>query len=135
MRPNREMPLVNNPFSLYSNMTDDNVPREFYMIAREKTGLVVDMPPDAEYVKAKKWTSLSPAYPQDGYIFEKGGLVVVNLGEHKERWKRFDFAAYRSPNENLLFHTAGLNAWIRLKRRIAMPFVRLAEKYRWTLSE
>ena len=134
MRPNRDLPLLNKPFSSYSNMSDANVPREFYMVAREKVGLVVDMPPADVYEKAKQLTGTMPAYPQNGYIFEKDGLIVVNLGEHVARWKRFDFKAYRSPNERLLFKSLREDKWLDFKQRMIKPFLNLAKKYPWTLS-
>lgn len=135
MRPNRDMPLLNHPFSTYSNMTDWNVPREFYMVAREKVGLVVNMPSNSEYGVARQLVNSSPAYPQDGYIFENNGVIIVNLGEHMERWKHFDFASFRSPNEQLLFNTLKEERWNELKRRLIRPFLCMASKYRWTLSQ
>ena len=135
MRPNRDLPLLDYPFSSYSNMTDINVPREFYMVAREKVGLVVIMPDAEAYRKAKTLTSAMPAYPQEGYIAERDGLIVVNLGERMERWKRFDFAQYRSPNERLLSKAILEDKWLALKRRIAQPFINLSVQYPWVLSQ
>ena len=134
MRPNRDMPLLVNPFSTYSNMTDNNVPREFYMVAREKVGLVVDMPTQDAYEKAKVLVGMFPGYPQDGYIFEKDGLIIVNLGPHTTRWKRFDFTQYRSPNEKLLFRTIGEDRIDEFKKKITKPFLSLAERYPWVLT-
>lgn len=135
MRPNRDMPLLNHPFTTYSNMTDGNVPREFYMVAREKVGLVVDMPPDDAYGRAKGLVASAPAYPQDGYVFEADGMIVVNLGERSGRWRRFDFKSFRSPNEKLLFKTIGEDGIDALKRRLARPFLALASRHPWVLEE
>ena len=104
------------------------------MVAREKVGLVVNMPGENDYRKAKAWVADLPPYPQDGYISEREGMIVVNLGLHEDRWRNFDFSAFRSSNEQLLFRTIREDKWIAHKRRMVEPFLRLAEKYPWTLT-
>ena len=75
------------------NFKEENYTKEGIMLIIKKAMIQANQ---TVYEKAKQLTGTRPSYPQDGYIFEKDGLIVVNLGEHIARWKRFDFKAYRS---------------------------------------
>lgn len=135
LRPFRQLPLVNYPFTTYSNMTSANVPREFYMVAREKIGLLVPMPDLQTYVKLQSDKKLleSPAYPTAGYIFEYEGLIVVNLGVADSQWGTFHYGDYASPNEKLLERTIGLKKIDEFLMRATTMFRNLAQEYPWTV--
>ena len=135
LRPFRQLPLINYPFTTYSNMTSANVPREFYMVAREKIGLLVPMPDLQTYVKLQSDKKLleSPAYPASGYIFEHDGLIVVNLGVADSQWGTFRYGDYASPNEKLLEKTIGLKKFDDFLMRTTSVFRNLAKEYPWTV--
>lgn len=137
MRPFQELSLVNKPYSTYSNVNDDNVAREFYMVAREKVGLVVPMPDIVVYdqLRIDKTIQMQrPAYPQHGYIFETNNVIVVNLGANRTPWPAFRYRNYASPNELLIDEKLGMNrltAWIYERTEI---FRELADLYAWALK-
>lgn len=137
MRPFRFLPLLSMPFNLYSNMTSHNVPREFYMIAREKVGLVAPMPTWERYqalLARKDLVEKRPAYPQKGYIFEEEGTVIVNLGKAGTQWRPFRFEDYRSPNERLLYRTLRLDAAAEGLLRLTAPLRRWVERTPWAVE-
>ena len=133
MRPFRELPLINHPFTTYSNVNECNVPREFYMVAREKVGLVVRMP-DRVVRENIHLPKDCPEYPSPGYIYETNGVIVVNLGGDLSPWTRFEYENYLSPNEKLLdrtLHCGGLDASLY---RLTEPFRALLRKYPWSVE-
>lgn len=135
LRPFRQLPLINHPFTTYSNMTCANVSREFYMVAREKIGLLVPMPDLQTYAKLRADKKLleAPAYPNAGYIFEHDGVIVVNLGVAGSQWGSFRYRDYVSPNEELLERTIGLRRFDQFLIGATSWFRKLAEDYPWTL--
>lgn len=136
-RPFRFLPLLSQPFSLYSNMTSHNVPREFYMIAREHVGLVAPMPEWNHYqalLKRKDLVRNHPHYPSPGYIFEEEGVVIVNFGEDGTQWRAFRFEDYRSPNERLLHKTLRLDQAANAVLRLTAPLRRGAKAYPQSVS-
>ncbi len=137
-RPFRFLPLLSMPFSLYSNVTSHNVPREFYMIARELNGTVLRMPEwdchQALRARQDEIVSEHPAYPRPGYIFEQEGVVIVNLGKPQTQWRAFRFEDYRSPNEILLCHTLRTEAFAQALLRATRPFRDWAARYPWALE-
>ena len=137
MRPFRELPLVNHPFTTYSNVNDHNVVREFYMVAREKVGLVVQMPESAVYDVYrgdKRMQRERSAYPFPGYIFETNGVVVVNLGADRNPWPSFKFDDFASPNERLLDRAVMAQAFDRWLMKVTDPFRLLAKAYPWAVE-
>ena len=136
LRPFRQLPLINHPFTSYSNVTCVNVPREFYMVAREKVGLLIPMPDLQTYavLRSDKELLSHPAYPKPGYIFEHHDLIVVNLGKYNSQWGTFRYEDYSSPNEKLLRHTLGMDKIDRFLIRISKYFRDLAERYPWTVT-
>lgn len=135
LRPFRLLPLINYPFTTYSNMSSVAVPREFYMVAREKIGLLVPMPDLQAYSRLCSDTALlnAPAYPTPGYIFEREGVIVVNLGKHNVQWDSFRYSDYASPNEQLLDRTFGLSKVDAFLIKATGIFRDLAEEYPWTV--
>lgn len=137
-RPFRSLPLLSMPFSLYSNMTSHNVPREFYMIARELNGAVIRMPDWEVYQSLRnqqnKIIEQHPSYPRPGYIFDQDGIVIVDLGIAGTQWRPFRFDDYRSPNENLLYKTLHVDALTRLTKAWMCPLYQLVEKYPWSIE-
>lgn len=135
LRPFRQLPLINYPFTTYSNMSSIAVPREFYMVAREKIGLLAPMPDLKRYSKicADRTLLNAPSYPKPGYIFEQDGVVVVNLGEHNSQWGVFHYEDYASPNEQLLIRTLRMNKFDNFLLAATSPFRKLAKDYPWTL--
>ena len=137
-RPFRFLPLLSMPFSLYSNMTSHNVPREFYMIARELDGALFRMPDWEAYqtLRDNQETIIAnrPAYPRPGYIFEQDGVIIVNLGSLGTQWRAFRFDDYRSPNEILLYRTLRVDALAHALISATAPVRRLAERYPWALE-
>ena len=131
-RPFRFLPQLGDPLErTFSNMSGYNCPREFYMFMRELTGFVCTMPPEPECRRLKEVSSLitdHPAYPQPGYIFETNGTIIVNFGDRENRWRSFDYADWRSPNEQFLFRTLKLD-WLAdsARRLVYPPFARLWE--------
>ncbi len=137
MRPFRFLPLINDPFSLYSGVTSNNVPREFYMISRELVGITVQLPEWDHYQKLrtrKDLVTLHPAYPIQGYIFEAEGVIVVNLGAIGTQWPRFSFNDFRSPNEILLYKSLKLNSLAEKIIFLTEPIRNLAKRYPWALT-
>ena len=135
LRPFRSLPLINYPFTTYANMTSANVPREFYMVAREKVGLLVSMPDQQTYNSLCSDNALlaAPAYPMSGYIFEHDGVIVVNLGRHNLQWGAFRYGDFASPNEKLLADTLGLSQFGEFMLKSTSFFREMAKKYPWTL--
>ncbi|MBP5510478.1 MAG: hypothetical protein J6Z49_06130 [Kiritimatiellae bacterium] len=135
LRPFRQLPLINYPFTTYSNMSCISVPREIYMVAREKIGLLVPMPDLQTYSRLCADITLlnSPAYPASGYIVEKDGVIVVNLGLHNSQWGVFRYKDYATPNEKLLERTLRLNKLDNFLFEATSPFRKLAKDYPWTL--
>lgn len=136
LRPFRSLPLINYPFTTYANMTSANVPREFYMVAREKIGLLVSMPDLQKYSSlcSKKELLNAPAYPKDGYIFEHDGVIVVNLGQPNSQWGAFRYGDYASPNEKLLANKFGRIRFVEYMLKFTSVFRELAKRYPWTLA-
>ena len=136
LRPFRQLPLLSHPFTTYSNMTCANTPREFYMVAREKIGLLVPMPDLQMYAKLRSEKKLleAPAYPMPGYIFEHDGVIIVNLGKAGSQWGTFHYGDYASPNEKLLERTIGLRRFDQFLLGATSWFRTLAEDYPWTLT-
>ena len=136
LRPFRQLPLLNHPFTTYSNMTSANVPRDFYMVAREKIGLLAPIPDLQIYdeLRVDKKLLEAPAYPMPGYIFEHDGMIVVNLGVDGSQWGVFRYGDYASPNEKLLERTIGLRRFDKFLVGATSWFRKLAEDYPWTLS-
>ena len=136
LRPFNKLPLLHRPFTTYSNINSANVPREFYMLAREKIGLVVKMPELDVYQKLigdKLLVKSIPAYPRPGYIQEREDLIVVNLGPGDDQWEHFNYADFASPNEKLLAEYVHLSDFDKMMYSITSPFRRLAERYPWAL--
>ena len=135
LRPFRQLPLVNYPFTTYSNMTSMAVPREFYMVAREKIGLLAPMPDFQKYAKMRTDRTLlnAPSYPKAGYIYEHDGVIVVNLGHHNSQWGVFHYEDYSSPNEQLLARMLKLNKFDKFLLAAKSSFRKLAKEYPWTL--
>ena len=82
------------------------------MYLRELVGFVCSMPGASVCKSLSERVDLitsKPAYPEPGYIFEEDGVIVVNFGDPNSRWEKFDYAKWRSPNEDLLFRTLKLN--------------------------
>lgn len=135
LRPFRQLPLINYPFTTYSNMSCVAVPREIYMVAREKIGLLVPMPDLPTYSRlcADEKLLNFPSYPSPGYIFEQGGAIVVNLGQHNTQWGVFRYQDYATPNEKLLARTIQLNKIDNFLFEVTSSLRKLADKYPWTL--
>lgn len=136
LRPFRQLPLINYPFTTYSNMSCVAVPREFYMVAREKIGLLAQMPDLQDYAKVSSDSELLatvPQYPLPGYIVEHDGMIVVNLGPHDSQWDVFRYGDFATPNEKLLERTLRLNRIDDCLLKATSVFRRLAEEYPWTL--
>lgn len=135
LRPFRQLPLINYPFTTYSNMSCIAVPREIYMVAREKIGLLAPMPDLQTYnnLCSDKTLLDKTSYPAPGYMFEKDGVVVVNLGRHDSQWGAFRYQDYATPNEKLLARTLQLNKLDDFLFAATSPFRKLAEEYPWTL--
>lgn len=135
LRPFRQLPLINYPFTTYSNMSSVAVPREFYMVAREKIGLLVSMPDLQTYSKLCSDKALlgAPTYPNDGYMFEHNGVIVVNLGVHDSQWGVFRYRDFASPNERLLERTFCLDKFDDYLLKATSLFRRLAKEYPWAL--
>ena len=135
LRPFRSLPLINYPFTTYANMTSANVPREFYMVAREKVGLLVSMPDLQTYNNLCSDNALlaAPSYPMAGYIFEHDGVIIVNLGQYDSQWGRFRYGDFASPNEKLLADTLGLSRFDEFMLKSTSIFRELAKEYPWTL--
>ena len=136
MRPFAYLPLVNHPFPTYSNVTSHNVPREFYMIAREKVGLVLKMPEARIYEAIKNNNELlrSAAYPSDGYVFEFNDVVVVNLGDPKDqKWPEYKWEDYYSPNEKLLAKVLHLDKIRVMITNFACKIKEYSKRFAWAL--
>lgn len=135
LRPFRQLPLINYPFTTYSNMSNIAVPRELYMVAREKVGLLVPMPDLQTYGRLSSDMTLltQPSYPKAGYIFEKDGVIIVNLGRHDTQWGKFRYKDYASPNEKLLDQTLRLDKMDSFFIKLTSPFRVLAKDYPWVL--
>ena len=101
------------------------------MYLRELVGLVCTMPESSVCKSFSERVGLitsKPAYPEPGYIFEEDGVIVVNFGDPSSRWDSFDYANWRSPNENLLFRTLKLDAISEfLRKHIYVPARKLSE--------
>ena len=134
LRPNSFLPLIHAPFHrLFSNMEGYgyNCPREVYMYLRELVGFVCKMPDEKEYNligQNKDLVKTHPSYPQHGYIFEEGNTIIVNLGDPDERWEKFDYRYWQSPNEKLLFKTLRIDEITGcLRRCLYEPAKRISE--------
>ena len=134
LRPCRFFPLINNPFSrLHSNMYGygHNCPREVFMYLRELVGFVCTMPEESickSLAERADLITTKPAYPEPGYIFEEDGVIVVNFGDPDSKWESFDYANWRTPNEELLFRTLRLNGMADfLRKHIYLPAKELSK--------
>lgn len=132
LRPNRHLPLLNNPFLSFSYFSSNGVAREPYIILAQKMGVAIPMP---EYSKVPKLQSDSkyrgnrPEYPMDGYVYEVDDLIIVNLGRGDLR--KFKYEDYLNDNERMVDRILHLDVFDNLLLNITDPIRRLAVKYPW----
>ena len=135
LRPNRHLPLLNNPFPAFSYFSAVGVPREQYIVLVQKLGATLTMPEYSlvdELKSQPRFQEDHAGYPHEGYIYEVDDYIVVNLGHGG--FPKFCYENYANNSEkrvNSIFCVDAFDKWLY---KVTAGIRSLATEYPWVWS-